>query len=180
MNQGLIPRRYAKALYKVSLDRGDRDELYGLMKKLVDSFSAEPSLRDTTVNPFVSDDDKCRLLMTAAGSDKRDRTYGDFLKLLSQNHRLDLMSAIAREYLGLYRRECGIRKVEVVSAVRLDDDEETRLKRLIESHLDGATMEFSSRVDPSLIGGFTVTVDNERLDASVSNELKQLRLNLLS
>ena len=40
-------------------------------------------------------------------------------------------------------------------------------------------MEYVSRVDPDLIGGFTVSIDNERLDASVRNELKQLRLNLL-
>ena len=41
-------------------------------------------------------------------------------------------------------------------------------------------MEYSSSVDPSLIGGFTVSVGNERIDASISNELKQLRLNLIS
>ncbi len=40
-------------------------------------------------------------------------------------------------------------------------------------------MEYSSRVNPDLIGGFTVTIDNRKLDASVSNELKQLRVSLL-
>ncbi len=40
-------------------------------------------------------------------------------------------------------------------------------------------MEYTFRVDPDLIGGFTVDIDNERLDASVKNELKQLRLRLL-
>ena len=41
-------------------------------------------------------------------------------------------------------------------------------------------MEYSSRVDRELIGGFVVNIGSERLDASISNELKQLRLNLLS
>lgn len=41
-------------------------------------------------------------------------------------------------------------------------------------------MEYHHRVDPSLIGGFTVTINNEKLDASVADELKQLRLKLLS
>ena len=40
-------------------------------------------------------------------------------------------------------------------------------------------MEYDTHVNPDLIGGFTVSIDNERLDASVKNELKQLRLNLL-
>ena len=37
----------------------------------------------------------------------------------------------------------------------------------------------SDIVDPALIGGFTVTLGSERLDASVRNDLKQLQLKLL-
>ena len=58
--------------------------------------------------------------------------------------------------------------------------EEDRLKALIERHLNGGTMEYHHRVDPDLIGGFTVTINNEKLDASVADELKQLRIKLLS
>ena len=36
-------------------------------------------------------------------------------------------------------------------------------------------MEYSSAVDPQLIGGFVVNVDNERLDASVRQQLQQMR-----
>ena len=55
-----------------------------------------------------------------------------------------------------------------------------RLKALIESHVGGATVEYETAVDPDLIGGFVVKIDSERLDASIKNELKQLRLKLLS
>jgi len=41
-------------------------------------------------------------------------------------------------------------------------------------------MEYEYSVYPSLIGGFTVTVNSERLDASVSNQLKRLRLSLVN
>ena len=40
-------------------------------------------------------------------------------------------------------------------------------------------MEYDYRINPALIGGFTVTVNSERLDASVANTLKQLRLHLI-
>ena len=40
-------------------------------------------------------------------------------------------------------------------------------------------MEYSFKLDPSLIGGFSVKVGSEQLDASVRNELKQLKLKLL-
>lgn len=36
MNEGLIPRRYAKALYKVALEKGADKRLYGLMTALAE------------------------------------------------------------------------------------------------------------------------------------------------
>ena len=90
-----------------------------------------------------------------------------------------LAGAIARAYCELYRKENRIYRVKIVSAMPLDNEEEQRLKKLISSHLGDASMEYTYSTDPDLIGGFTVDIDNERLDASVKNELKQLRLKLL-
>ena len=179
MNEGLIPRRYAKALYKVAVDRNDAEELYTLMKHLCTADEAEHALGQAIANPFISVSDKCSLISAAAGQDAENATFADFLKLLVENKRLDLIFAIAREYTALYRQQRDIYKVEVVSAAPLSEPDEKRLKALIENNLKGGSMEYSSRVDPDLIGGFTVTIDNRKLDASVSNELKQLRVNLL-
>lgn len=178
MNEGLIPRRYAKALYKVAVSRDDASAVYGIMNTLCLVYTTEQNLVGTISNPFVSDADKVSLLKTAAGNDA-NVTFDDFLKLLSVNKRLDSIFAIAREYVSLYRHERGIYKVDVTSAAPLSSADEDRLKRLIESNLDGGSMEYSAHVDPALIGGFTVNIDNRKLDASVSNELKQLRVSLL-
>lgn len=180
MNEGLIPHRYAKALYKVALERGEDKALYDLCGRLTDAFAAEPAFQQTVANPFVSDSDKLSLLMTAAGATDKDRTYCDFLKLLADNGRIGFAAAVARDYRAIYRRQNNIYRVDVVSAGKLDPSEEERLKKLIQDRLDGGKMEYSSTVDSSLIGGFTVNIDNRRLDASVKNQLKQLRLALLN
>ena len=51
---------------------------------------------------------------------------------------------------------------------------------LIENSFPGRTLEFSERIDASIIGGFIVDVDHVRMDASISNEIEKLRLKLLS
>lgn len=179
MDQGLIPRRYAKALYKAA-DKTQREKLYRLTGNMADSFNAAPALQTTVANPFVSVADKTSLLTTAAGADAaNDKLFGDFLKLLTVNNRLADARDIAIAYRDLYRRENNISRVTVTSAEALDADVENRLKKLISSHLGNGSMEFEKRVDPSLIGGFTIDVDNERLDASVANELRQLRQKLI-
>lgn len=180
MNEGLIPRRYAKALYLFAREKGEDGHMYTLMQKLAGNFANEESLQRVVSNPFVSAADKNSLLMTAAGADKSDICFVDFLTLLDNNRRLDLVRNMALAYMDLYRKEHRIYMVHVVSAAPLSDEETSRLKSLIQPQLKGGTMEYSSSVDPELLGGFVVTIDNERLDASISNELKQLRLKLLS
>lgn len=192
MNEGLIPKRYAKALYKYACEKGADKGLYRVMGNLGRSFADNPSLDDAIANPFVADKDKLALLLTAGdpaakgdGADAKStgedvtEVYTDFLKLLSTNKRLPIAAAVARAYCDIYRKANRIYRVTVVSAKPLDDPERQRLMKLIEAHLDGGKTEAVFATDPELIGGFTVDIDNERLDASVKNELKQLRLKLL-
>ena len=180
MDQGLKPRRYAKALYLAAQDRGADAKLYALMKSVADAFAAEPALAKAMQNPEVSDADKQRLILTAAGTTAADAPLlADFIKLLCRNRRIALFHEAALAYRRIYRDEHKICRVEVVAAAQPAPQAEQRLKKLIEAHIGDHTMEYSLRVDPSLIGGFVVNIDNSRLDASIKNELKQLRLNLL-
>lgn len=178
MDKGLIPRRYAKALYATAEAQGASDGIYGIMQKLAAAFAAQPSLAAAVANPFVSDSDKTALLDTAAGSTDT-ALYADFLKLLARNGRLDLAWDIARAYIDLYRSARGIYRVSVASAAPLGAAEKQRLEELVARHVGAGTMEYDYTTDPSLIGGFTVKVNSELLDASVANSLKQLRLQLL-
>ncbi len=180
MNEGLIPRRYAKALYKVALERHQDVRMFDLMQNMAQSFDLNHQLQDIVANPFVGQDEKNKLLTTAAGATAQDTTFADFLKLLAENRRVSLVHQIALSYIDLYRRANHIRRVQVVSAAPLDPAVEKRIKDLVTAHLHGDSMDFSSVVNPDLIGGFIVNIDNERLDASLRNELKELRLSLLN
>jgi F-type H+-transporting ATPase subunit delta len=185
MDQGLIPRRYAKALYKFASERKQDQAIYDLMKQLAATFEQVSDLQTAVTNPFVSNSDKVGLLMSAANVSVVDNAvatqcFVNFLKLLVDNDRLSFVRGIALAYIVLYRKANNIYKVEVVTADAIDDAETSRLKGLISKHLKDATMEYSQSVDSSLIGGFIINIDNEQLDASISNELKQLRLKLLS
>ena len=182
MDKGLIPRRYAKALMEVAQSRNDDKTLYELMQALTQAFADTKGLAQTLANPFVGKKDKIDLLTKAVyGSDTAgiNSTYEDFLKLLAQNERLDMAREIAIAYVDLYRSEHSIYRVDIVSAAALDNDEKARLEKVIQTHIGQGTFEFEYSINPALIGGFTVTVNSERLDASVASQLKLLRLKLV-
>ena len=45
MNTGMIPSRYAKALYEYAGEKSATERVYGEMQRLAGSFAAEPALR---------------------------------------------------------------------------------------------------------------------------------------
>ena len=98
MNEGLIPRRYAKALLKFAIEKKQDARMYELMTNLGHSFETMPALDATMANPFIAADKKEQLLVTASGADKTDSAYLDFLKLLGQNNRLPMARQIALAY----------------------------------------------------------------------------------
>lgn len=166
---------------KFAAEKGRLEDVYTRMQNIENAFADNKSLQSVIANPFVSAKEKTDLVLTAAGEDKDNNTgiIADFVKLLEQNNRMDCLRQTALAFIDEYRQKNNIYRVDIESAAPLNETDRRRLTDMIDSHLGGATAEYSFTVNPDLIGGFVVNINNERLDASVSNELKQLRLNLL-
>ena len=122
MNDGLIPNRYAKALYKLSQERGDTAAVYQEMKQLDVAYASESGLKKAVNNPFLPVADKLKLLCAASGG-KLDGTSARFMELVIKNNRIDFLRSIALAFMRQYREPNGIAKVEVVTATQLGDDE---------------------------------------------------------
>lgn len=179
MNDGLIPKRYAKALYKLATENGDLDEIYVQMRELSGRNTAIDELKRVMRNPYVPNEDKGRVMLLAAGA-QPGSSLEKFILLIIKNNRAEFLRKIALSYVSLYREKHNIAKVEVTTATALPEAEVQAIIDVVKKQLGDATLEVETQVDPELIGGFTVSVGDMLLDASVKNELKKLRLNLLS
>lgn len=178
MDNGLIPRRYAKALYKVALEHDKTKDLYALSKRLITAFRDQPSLQKVLSNPYVGNEDKENLLLAAAGEPKI-HLFDQFVKLIIERKRVDYALQMLLAYRDIYRKENHISQVKITTAVKLDHERMKNLRKLVENAFHNSEIEFSEHVDPDLIGGFVIDVDSTRLDASLSNEIEQLRQTLL-
>ncbi len=179
MNDGLIPNRYAKAIYKLALENGDCDETYEHLKMLVNRNFAVDEFKRVMRNPTIPDEDKGRM-MALAIEVKPGSSIDKFIPLIIKNNRAEFVRKIALSYLKLYREQHNIARVSISTASQLPDKEIQDIVGIVQNMLKGYTLEVDTTVDPELIGGFTVTVGDLLLDASVKNELKKLRLKLLS
>ena len=179
MNDGLIPSRYAKALYKLSIETGECDEIYEQMRALSGRNTAIDELKRVMRNPYIANEDKGRVMLLAAGA-KPGSSLEKFIMLIIRNNRAEFLRKIALSYVALYREKHNIAEVIVTTAAQLPEKEMQAIIDVVKKQLQGYTFEVVSEINPDLIGGFTVQVGDVILDASVKNELKNLRLKLLS
>lgn len=178
MNEGLIPRRYAKALYKYAQEHHCTQQLYNDTQRIEEVFATHPALTKAMGNPAISTTEKEQLLVMAAGSEANNAILR-FINLVILNRRESFFRATMLAYQDIYRQENNIARVTIITTTTLCDDMIERIKGLLKKQLN-KELEFVYQIDPSLIGGFVLRVDSMQLDASIQNELKKLRVKLLN
>lgn len=172
MDLGLISVRYARALLKASNQEKQSEQVYADMQTLAAGYLNVPELSVTIANPMLSKEQKGQLLITAAGSTKCEITRR-FIKLVLDEGREKIMQFIANSFITLYRKQNNLIQAKLSTAAALTPDTEAKLRSLVESKTNG-TVEFTSAIEPELIGGFVLEYDTYRLDASVKRQLNDI------
>ena len=177
MNDGLIPRRYAKALFKFAVENGDSTEIYELLKSISFKHAAIDELKRAMLNPNVPDEEKGSFMLQLVGG-KPGSSLDKFLLLCMRNNRSDYLQKITLAYVDLYREAHEIAHVVITTAVPMPEAELDAIIAIVKKRLGAKTLEIEQKIDPELIGGFTVDINGLVLDASVKRELNELRLQL--
>lgn len=173
MNVGMISKRYAKALLEYAMEKKAEDTVYSEMKKLEAAFAAEPRLRMAMDNPTLTVKDKLELIKAAAGS-KISNVLSDFLDLVLKNKRETGLQYIALSYADLYCQMKHINTAQLVTATPVGKEVADKMKLLVQQVKPG-TLEFNTKVDPEIEGGFVLFFDTYRMDASIKTQLKNIK-----
>lgn len=177
MNEGLISRRYAKALYEYVVPLKEEEALYKRLQVLSKQLQTIPQLKEVLYNPMISSNEKAILLNEATGKSP-EQSYVSLVRLILDNRREKYILQIALSYQSLYRKKKNIRVVSLISAEELQPEFLSRVRKDI-TDLTHGTVEFSNLIDSSLEGGFIFQLDDLRLDASVKNQLERIRRQFL-
>lgn len=177
MNESLLARRYAKALLAYAEELGEADLLYPVMRHLGRTLRHASRESEVVDNPTLSEELRGRFVEALAGVEPVPESLRRFVRLVFDHNREYLFGPMALAYLQLYRQSRGIVVAEVRCAHPLSEEAKGKIERLIAAHKQGK-VELEVKVESRLIGGFVVTVDGKRLDASVAGELERIRQHL--
>lgn len=174
MNIGAISKRYAKALVAYASENGKEDLIYKEVKSLIRQFRNVKSLRMALESPALPKKEKLQLLNEAAGNMQTCAELMRFFELVLDEKREKLFIFICFSYIDQYRELKHIKRGKLITAIPVSRETENRLRKLIEQNSAGK-VEFETKVDPSLIGGFVLQIASTRIDASVAGQLERVK-----
>ena len=168
--------RYAKALLDLSLEKGWVEAVEKDLIRFVQTVSESNDFRVFLNSPVVRADKKISIYAEVFSGFQP--VTMQFLSLVTRNGREQLLPAIAEQFARQLRKHRGIVLGSIVSASPLSDQTKQDILARIAPAFEG-TLSLTESVDPSLIGGFVIRIEDKQIDASVSSKLKALRQELV-
>lgn len=173
-----LSRVYADALVGAAEAQGNVEPVLDELDAIVaDVLVPHPKFAALLASPLLPQHEKDRILVETFEG-RALPTVVQFLRVLNRRGRLGLIASLARAARATWDRRQNRRPVAVRSAMPLDDAQQTALRDRL-SRLLSATPILHVSVDPSLIGGLIVQAGDDVYDASVRNQLEQIRQRLI-
>jgi len=174
VKQTILARRYAKALFAVGKEQGTYEAYNDALQALGALFETTPEVADALTNPLYPMDIREKVMAGIVKSIDADKVLGNFLNLLVQKKRAEILPEIAEAYQVMVDEEQNISHGSVISAVELSDELQAKVRATLEK-LTGKKVELTISVDPSIIGGVIAKVGDLVLDGSIKAQLAGLK-----
>ncbi len=179
MNIGTIAVRYAKALLSYAEDNGEEVAVYAEMENLKKNFTETPELKQVLINPVITGEEKVGILLAATDKKHASKSTDAFFRFVVEQNRQENMQQICLSFLSLYRKKHNIVLAQLTGASHIEPAAVRRMQEAIAKEYQGTVL-LHEAVNPKLIGGFVLDIENRRLDASIAGELNEIRKKLVS
>ena len=168
-----VAKDYAAALFMLGAEENRLDGFCADIQLVRDMFRENPEYIDLLASPAL-DSAEAEQIVCQAFQDSVDADVLSFLHILCQRGHIRQIDECCQEFETLYKTSKNISTAHIVSAVALSADQQTALKAKLEKAL-GRTVELVCRVDDTLMGGLTVTVDGKLMDGSLKHRLNEVK-----
>ena len=173
-----IAARYAKSILDLAVEQGKLDRVVQDMKLVQDALEHR-DLYLMVKSPIINADKK-RSVFKALFDDKVDPLTSSFFDIIIKKHREGSLPEICGAFVDQYRKHEGITSAIITTAAHIDEGQLAKIKtQMVELGLAKGKVEITKKVDPEIIGGFILEVQDQLYDASVKSKLANMKKNIL-
>ena len=169
-----IAKRYARALFEITREDNSFRKTHEELNTLSSMLEENDNLKEFFENPIFDQSDKKAVVEQLLGKVDVSLTTSNFLKLLVDKRRMDLLTEIEQCYRELIDGALNKLRVEVRTAFGLSDELTGEIGKHL-AELTGKNIEMIVNEDPALLGGIVVGIGDTIYDGSIRAQLKSMR-----
>lgn len=172
MIQNEIAKKYSKALFSLAEEKDEFIKFQDDLNLIKEAFTEHKEFRNVLFHPRIKLEEKKRIFGRVFEEEISQEIY-NFIQLLIDKRRIFFIKAIIDQFNVLVNEREKILKIEVVSAIELEENMKNRLKEKVEKEINYEVI-LNNTVDPEIIGGLILKIGDKIIDGSIQHKLNTL------
>ncbi|MCF0039506.1 ATP synthase F1 subunit delta [Dyadobacter fanqingshengii] len=178
MSVSIVASRYAKSLIELAKEQNVLEAVYQDMLLFKDTADKNRGLMLALKSPVVRHEKKMNILKALFEARVNKVSYAIFT-IITKKNREAILDEIANEFVKAYNLFQGIQRATVATTTPLTDELRKQFTDIVTA-ATGRTVQLAEKIDPNLIGGYVLTIDDRQIDASLRSRLNELKLQFVN
>ncbi|XP_017700841.1 ATP synthase delta chain, chloroplastic-like [Phoenix dactylifera] len=171
---------YDSFLADISNSNGTLEATIAEVEK-VDRIFSDPAVQSFFVNPTIPPEKKQEVVKEIASSSELQPHTANFLNILVDMKRIDIIKDIVKEFEVFYNRITGTEVAVVSSVMRLESQDLAQIAQSVQRLTGAKNVRIKTVIDSSLVAGFTIRYGpsgSKLIDMSVKKQLDEIAAQL--
>ena len=172
MIQNEIAKKYSEALFSLAEEKDEFIKFKNDLNSIKEAFTEHKEFKNVLFHPRIKIEEKKRIFKRIF-KEKISQEIYNFIQLLIDKRRIFYIKAIINQFNDLVNDRKKILEIEVVSAIKLEENMKNRLKDKLEKGMNYEVV-LNNKVDPEILGGLVLKIGDKIIDGSIQYKLNTL------
>ena len=166
-------KAYAEALFAIAMEKNKVQEYAQQLETIEEVLKETPQYPMYLATPALPLSERLLAIDEAFGKELSEDVVS-LLKLLCENNYITKLSEIIKEFFKLEMAVSNTMTVTITSKIPLTEEQKERLIKKLEDKYRKHICPIY-QIDETLIGGFTITAEDQMIDGSVQKRLQRMK-----
>ena len=164
-----IAQNYAQALFEISMQRGEIEDLCQSFFRITQVLKQEPALKKILKNPLLNSIDRKNFISLLVFKKVEPLFF-----FIIDKKRFNLLEEIAESFLEKIDAHKNITHVTLESAHAFNQEQLETLRGKLKTLMGPRHFHIEEKLNPHLLGSFRLNVDGKILDLSVATHVQNI------
>lgn len=172
-----VASRYALALYSLAVEENKIDSWQDEVKELMRAFNENADFVMVLGSSFLTIEERKQILHETLNDVSSEIV--SMLDIVIDNHRTFLIPEILQAFNSVCNENKGVLQGLLYSHIHLAQEQIIQIENKI-SEVEHQKVELKNVIDPTLIGGIKIVINDKIYDGSIKHHLEQMKKDLLN